>query len=480
MRGLAWVAGGRLLQHAAAVAAIAVLARLLTPRDFGLLAMTLVFTGFAAVFVDLGLTAAIVQRRELQERHLSTAFWVNVATALILAAVLAALSPALAALYDEPRLVGITLVLAVSFPLAALGAVQIGLAERRMEFRRLAVVESGAVVVSFAAAIVAAVAGLGVWSLVVQSVTQAGMRSLVLWLTSGWRPRSGLDRGAARELLAYGGNLAGFNATNYWIRSVDQLAVGAFVGAGPLGLYSRAYQLMLLPLSQVTWVSGRVMFPALSRLGDSTERIRAAYLKAIGLIAFVTFPLMVIIFVAAEPLVLTVLGDQWTGAITILRILCVVGAIQSVTATAGWLYQARGRTDWMLRWGLANAAVTIVAVAIGVQWGAVGVAAAYAVRTVLLAAPALAIPGRLIELGLGQVARTLGGVALASAAVAAPLLAADWVAGDALAALRLLLAVTLGGLVYLAVVATFRIDAWLEARSLFATYVLRRPAEAVA
>ncbi len=431
---LAWTASGRLVQHAAAVAGVAVLARMLAPADFGLLAMAAVFTGFAAVFVDLGLTAALVQRPELTERHRSTAFWVNAGTALLLGLALAALAPLVAAIYDEPRLVGITVALAASLPLAGLGAVQTGLAERRMDFRRLAVIESGAVVLSFAAAIGAAWAGAGVWSLVVQALTQAGARSLGLWLSTSWWPRQRPDRESARELLAYGGHLAGYNATWYWIRSVDQLAVGVGAGAGPLGLYSRAYQLMLLPLSQVTWVSGRVMFPALSRLGDAVERIRSAYLRAVRLIAFVTFPLTVVLFVVAEPLVLTLLGGQWQGAIEIFRILCVVGLLQTVTATAGWIYQARGRTDWMFRWGLANAAVTVTAVVIGVQWGAVGVAVAYAVRTVLLAPPALAIPGRLIGMSLGDVVRSLQGIALAAAATAVPVAACEVAARRSLAA----------------------------------------------
>lgn len=478
--GLAWVAGGRVVQHVAVIAATAVLARLLTPTDFGLVAMTTVFTGFAAVFVDLGLTAALVQRSRLSEAHLSAALSVNIGTSLILAAVLAALSPLIAALYGEAIVMPMMLVLVIAFPLSALAAVQVGLAERAMDFRRLTRIETGATVVSFGVAVVAAASGLGVWSLVLQPVVQAGARSAALWWSSDWRPARRLDRAAARELLDYGGHLAGANATNYWIRSVDQLAVGAFAGAGQLGLYSRAAQLVLLPLTQITWVSGRVMFPALSRLNTATLRARAAYLRAVGLIAFVAFPLMVILFVAAVPLIAVLLGGQWAGSVPIFRILCVVGLVQSVTATAGWLYQSHGRTRWMFRWGLVNVAVTCVAVAIGVHWGAIGVASAYAIRTVLLAGPALAISGSLVGLRLRDHLRALGGIAGASLVVAAATVVTDRALADVVPIVRLAADLSVGACVYMAVVTAARLDAWAEARAVVRQLVRRRMAETAA
>src|SRR4051812_21137905 len=466
--GLAWLSGGRLLQHLAVVGAVAVLARLLTPADFGLLAMPAVFTGFAAVFVDLGLSAALVQRREIGERHLSTAFWLNVGTAVVLAALLCVLAPLLAAVYDESEVIPITLVLALAFPLSALAAVQIALAERTMQFRRLSVVESSALAVSYGAAIAGAVAGLGVWALVLQPVVLAAVRSSALWLSSSWRPSRLFDAGAARDLLGYGGHLAGFNAVTYWTRSFDQFAVGAASGAGELGLYSRSFQLVLFPLSQVTLVSGCVMFPALSRIADSAERIRAAYLRALSLIAFVTVPLIVILFVAAVPLIQVVLGSQWSDAVPIFRVLCIVGVLQSIAATGGWLYRTRGRTDWMFRWSLVSVAVTVIAVAIGVHWGALGVAVAYAIRTVILAPPTLAIPGSLVGVTLLDIGRVLYGIALVAAAAGVALFGIDAVITGAPAWLRLSIDLAAGCALYAAFAAAFRLAALGEARALLA------------
>jgi O-antigen/teichoic acid export membrane protein len=297
---------------------------------------------------------------------------------------------------------------------------------------------------------------------------QAAARSAGLWLSSAWRPSRGFDRAAARDLLHFGGHLAGANALNYWVRSVDQLAVGAVDGARQLGLYSRANQLMLLPLTQVTFVSGRVMFPALSRLVDAPERARRAYLRAVALIAFVTFPLMAVLFVAAVPLIRVLLGSQWAGAVPIFRLLCVVGVLQSITATAGWLYQSRGRTSWMLRWGVVNLVVTCIAVAIGVHWGAVGVAAAYAVRTAIVAGPVLALSGSLVGLRLRALGRALGGIAAAAVVAGLATAGVDYALSGAAPIVRLAGDAAAGALVYVGVVAFAKLEAYGEARALVA------------
>jgi lipopolysaccharide exporter len=454
------------------IAGLAVLARLLAPGDYGLVAMIAVFTGFAAVLVDLGLTAALVSRTTVSQAQLSSAFWLNVGMGGLLALVMVALAPAVAALYGEPRLLVLMPVLALAFPLAALSAVQIALCQRAMNFRRLALVEATATTVALAVAISAAAGGLGVWSLVLQSLTEAAGGSLGLWLASSWRPSVGFDRAAVEGLMSFGANLVGFNVVNYWIRNADNFLVGRFAGAGALGLYSRAYTLMLLPLAQVTWVSGRVMFPALSRIRDDHKRVKRAYLDATSLIGFVTFPLMTTLFVAAESFILTLLGPQWEGAVPIFRVLALAGLLQSVTATAGWLYQSQRRTDLMFRWGLANGAVTILAFAIGIHWGALGVATAYLLKTLVFAPLAFVIPGRLIGLRLREVGSVLAGTSIVCVVVAAATLPIELsgLSGPT----RLALELGVAAIVYLSLAAACRLAAYRQARSLFLTEVLRR------
>jgi PST family polysaccharide transporter len=469
---LAWTVAGRIGQQAVVLVATAVLARLVAPEEFGLVAMAAVFTGFAAIFVDAGLSSALVHEPRLTEAHRRSAFTITVSAGLALGLLLAAAAPLIARFYGEPRLAGVVAVLALAFPLAGLASVPAALGQRTMSFRRLSMIELAGVLLGYAAAIVAAAAGLGVWSLVVLTLTQAVVRAVALWLTDDWRPRVGLDRAALGTLTRFGNPLVGASTVNYWMRNADNLLVGRFAGAVQLGYYTRAYALMLLPLTQVTWLAGRVMLPALTRIRDDVARMREAYLRATSLIGFVTLPAMTLLFVLAEPLVLVLLGPDWTSVVTLFRILCGVGVLQSVTSSSGWVLQALGRTDWMFRWSLVNGTITVTAFAIGVHWGATGVAAAYAIRTALVAPVALALPGRLLRYRPADVVRGVAGSAVLCVPVG--LVAAAIAAAVPGAAPQLLVGALVGVTLYIALAAAVRLRAYTDARGLFLRYVVRR------
>ena len=390
------------------------LARLLVPADFGLIGLILVFTGFASLFVDVGLSGAVIQRADLDDRHASTAFWLNVGAGLVLSALVAALSPLIAAFYDDPTLVALTLAMSLNFAVAGVGLVPRALMQRSMSFHRLAVIEIAATAVAGTAAISAAFAGAGVWSLVVLTVATSVVTTLSLWLCSSWRPRFIVDRAALRDLWSFSAGMFGFQAVNYWSRNFDNLLVGKILGAAPLGLYGRAYSVMLMPISQVNVVTTRVMFPALSRLQGDPARVKRAYLRAVGLIALVTFPVVVCLFVEARSFVLALYGPRWTEMVPILQILCVAGLFQSIGTTTGWIYQSQGRTDWLFRWGLATGVLTIASFSVGIVWGLVGVAVAYTARTLVLVYFNYTIPGKLIGLTFWDVARQVRGVLAAA------------------------------------------------------------------
>jgi O-antigen/teichoic acid export membrane protein len=443
-----------------------VLARLLLPSDFGLIGMIAVFSGFAALFVDLGFGAALVQRRDLDDRHLSSAFWLNVATGLAFACLLAGLAPALAAFYDEARLLPLTLALSTNLLLASMVVVQGALLQREMNFRRLSVIENASTLTAAVLAVGAALAGLGVWSLVVYGLANTTGRGVLLWSLSDWRPRLLIDRKAVGELWHFGSHLVGFASVNYWSRNTDNLLIGKFVGAAGLGIYDRAYQLMLMPLTQVTQVIGRVMFPAFSLIQDDHARVRRAYLRAIGMLSLLTFPIVVGLLVVAEPFVITVFGPKWEEVVPILQILCLAALTQPIGASVGWIYQSQARTDLMFRWGLAAAVLTIIAFAIGVNWGVTGVAVAYVVRTVLLIYPNYAIPGRLIGMSFRDVVRAVQGPL--GAAVATGVVV--WLVGLPLADLAtpslLLVQTAVGACLYVALVHLLSLPPYSEVRQI--------------
>lgn len=446
--GVMWSAGARAVQQFLNFVVTVVIARLLVPEDFGLIAMILVFTGFAMLFVDFGLAAAIVQRKTLDERHLSSAFWMNLGAGLALSGVVAALAPALASIYDEPRLVLLTLVMSSSFLLGSLAIVQSAVLSRAMNFRRLGGIDIGSTLVGGSAAIAAAASGYGVWSLVVQLLVSTLARVALLWALTEWRPRLLFDVHAARELWRFSANLAGFSGVNYWSRNADNFLIGIFVGPAALGIYGRAYNLMLLPLTQVVGVISRVMFPALSRLQDDPERVKRAYLRAIGIIGLITFPLVAGLLVAAEPFVLALLGPKWRDVIPVLQILCVAGLTQSVGATVNWIYQSQGRTDLLFKWGLATSAITLVAFGIGIVWGVYGVAIAYVVRTLGLLYFNYAIPGKLIGMSFGDVVHAMRGVLAAALLMAVTVWAVNALLPDWSPGIVLLIDVVIGVLAY--------------------------------
>lgn len=416
--GLGWSLNAQLLRQVSQLLTTVFLVRLLLPQDFGLVAMVVVFSGFASLFGDM-FGPALVQRQEIEERHYCSVFWLNVAFGVALAGILAGASPLIAKFYREPRLIPVVLLIGLCFPISSLGLVQKAILTRQMNFRALGLIDFSSVTVSGIIAIILAWRGFGVWSLVCQILCMTIFEVVGLWWFCSWRPRIFFNRAAIRELFRFSSHLTGFTAINYWYRSGDNLLVGKFFGSATLGIYSRAYNLMLLPLTQITYVVSKVMFPALSRLQDDKARVRSIYLRSIAIIALVTFPLMLGLLVVADHFVLAVYGNVWANVIPILRIFCILGMVQSVSSTAGWIYQSQGRTDWMFWWGIICTVLYIGAMILGVHLGsAMAVAACLAAMGILLTPFDFSISGSLIGMTLRDVARSTGSVLACATAMA--------------------------------------------------------------
>jgi O-antigen/teichoic acid export membrane protein len=407
--------GRQLLQLATTIC----LARILAPNDFGLMAMAVVGVGFLHLFRDLGTSAALIQHSDAPQALLTSVLWLNLVFALATAAALYAAAPALAAFFAEPALTLVLRLLACGLVLSALGATHQALLERSLRFATLAKIELGATIASSAVALASAAAGAGVLSLVFQSLSLAALSAALLWKSHPWRPAGLPSWSALRGIAGYSGSLAGFNTFNYFARNADYVLVGRFLGAQELGYYSIAYRAMLLPVTSLSGILGRVAFPHFSRLQREGLPIRLAYLRVARAIAFVAFPLSSLVVVSADLLVEVGLGPSWLPVVPVLMILAPVGMLQALGATMGAIYQATGRTDLQLRWGGASGAVYVSAFAVGLPWGIVGVAAAYAAAVALIAYPAFRIPLNLIELRLGDLLGAVSAPALSSAIMAA-------------------------------------------------------------
>ncbi|HVB58315.1 MAG TPA: lipopolysaccharide biosynthesis protein [Candidatus Acidoferrales bacterium] len=363
--------------------ATVVLARLLTPGDFGLVAMVTAVTGLGSAFADLGLSEATIQREEITHDQVNALFWINVAIGVGLMVVTMALAPVLAWLYREPRLVHITLLLSFTFLISGLRVQPDALLRRQMRFASLAIRDVAAYALAVPLAITMAWRGSGYWALVALPVTLNLTGMILSWLMVKWRP--GLPRRNAnvRSLVVFGRDVAASYLLFNVNRSVDNVLIGWYWGAAPLGLYSRAYNLLMLPVRQLNAPAASVAVPAFSRIQCDPERYARYYLRAISLIVWVCAPLFGFLFTGASPVIVLLLGAQWQGAAPVFQILAISALGQLLLESTVWLLVSRGQADRLLKLLLIISPIIIGSFVIGLPFGIKGVALSYSV--VLLA-----------------------------------------------------------------------------------------------
>lgn len=377
VRGGAVTLSSQVIKFILQMGSTIVLARLLLPSDFGLVAMVTAITGFVAMFKDAGLSMATVQRREITHDQVSALFWLNVALSAAVTIVVAALAPLIAAFYSEPRLVWITLALAGTMLFGGFAAQHQALLQRQMRFRALAIIEISSMSGGIAAAIGMALSGSGYWSLIGMVGLTAALNALLVWVLCDWRPGRPKRGSGVGQMVRFGGGLTAFNFLNYFTRNADNVIVGFALGSGPLGVYSKAYNLLMLPIRQINAPVGSVMLPALSRLQNDSGRYHRAYLQAISAIAMVGMPIVVCAFVLADEAVELLLGPGWEQAAAVFRWLAPAAFFGTINVAPGWLCISLGRAGTQVRWAMVSAPLTVLAFLIGVRWGIVGVAAAF-------------------------------------------------------------------------------------------------------
>lgn len=384
-----------------------ILARILAPQEYGLMAMASVFIGFATLVSEMGIGNAIVQRKELSEEHLSSAFWLNMAFGAFFVFLAFLLSPAIAGFYRRPELAPVINVLSLSFLVSAVAVVQQSLLMRAMDFRKLMIRDIAATFLSGIVGIILALKGCGVWSLVFQMLTWVAFNAAFLWYFPRWRPRLLFSKKAVADLTGFGLNMTGFQIVNYFVRNIDQLLIGRLLGAQPLGIYAMAYKLMLFPIQNISWVITRVMFPVFSRIQDDLTSVAESYAKMVEYVSLVTFPMMMFFFVIAPDLIHLLWGTRWEGTVPIVRVLCFCGMVQSVVTVGGTVYVSQGRVALQFRMSLANAALTALSIVIGLRWGVFGVALSYTVFNFLWAPVSIQVVTMILRSDRARIYRIL-------------------------------------------------------------------------
>ncbi len=453
-RGGVFTLGAQLFKFVVSMASTIVLARLLTPQDYGLIGMVAILVAFVTMFQYLGLPAATVRWPTLNHQQVSMLFWVNIALSGAVMLVAMASAPVVAWFYHEPRLVGITIGYSFGIFLAGLAIQHEALLSRQMRFAALAVIETTSISAGLVAAVIAAWYGAGYWALVINQLTMPLVRAVEVWIACRWRPGLPVRGAGVRAMLTFGGNLTGFSFMNFFARNLDNALIGKYWGAYQLGLYAKAYQMLLLPMEQINAPFAAVALPALSRLAETPERYRGAYLRMLEKITILTMPGVAFMIATSDWLVLLLLGTQWSATARIFTLLGVAAIIQPVTKTAWWLFSTQGRTREMLHWGIISGLITISAIVAGLPWGAVGVAASYAITDLCLTTPLLFwYIGRRGPVRTADFYRTLAPAACAAlSALGVVVLARPWLAGFQLIT-RLTLALALTACVALLVLA---------------------------
>ncbi|MCK6624171.1 MAG: MOP flippase family protein [Anaerolineae bacterium] len=421
-KGVFWINADRVMGQILGLISTAILARLLIPADFGLVAMANLVTNLMNLITELGLAEAIIQREELEERHKSTAFWVNMISGCVLACVTVLTAPLAAWFFESPDLQPILSVLSLSFVFGTFGSVQEALFIRRMQFQVVAMARISYTVIRVVITIILALAGLGVWSLVIGNLAGTLTGSGLMWIFSSWRPKLILSRDGLGELLRFSLNLVGARVMGYFGNKIADILVGKFLGPAALGVYSIASNITWVLRAQLATSVTEATFPAFASIQQDDERLRRGYIKLVKYISLVTFPAMVGLIIVAPEFVQIVYGSKWQEVVLPLQILCFGAAFSTLGIINGPIQKAKGRTNLHLNLVSTSVVLSVIFTIIGANYGLVGVSIAIAVRSLLWMWIAAFFTYALINLSFKPVIKalypatlgslTMGGVAI--------------------------------------------------------------------
>jgi O-antigen/teichoic acid export membrane protein len=405
--GIISVAGGygsAALQLAASV----VLARLLTPDDFGLVAIITALTSFAPLLIDFGLADVTVQKSRITNGQVSTLFWISSGIGLAIAICIASANPLIALAYHDPRLKSIALFSALTFALSGLSGQHLALLRRTLQFTTIAKIQFLGALVGVAVAIFLALRGFGYWAIVFRPVANAAIVTAGAWLACPWRPGRPAFNSEVGAMIRFGLHVVGFSVVYTISRALDRIGLGLFYTPKDVGYYQNAYTLydnsIFSALAQVHTVGSA----ALSKLQSNPTVLSDKYVSALSTLAFYMMPAAAILSVTAQDVVVIILGQKWTQAGALLSILSLRGIFQVIEGSQGWLHLSLGRPDRWKNWGIVTAVVQVVAVACGLPFGTEGVAIAMVVASAVIALPSISYAGRPAGIGTRRVMRATG------------------------------------------------------------------------
>ncbi|MEL6490819.1 MAG: lipopolysaccharide biosynthesis protein [Cyanobacteria bacterium J06621_3] len=360
------------------------LARLLSPEAFGLLAMANVFWSFMTVFLDQGFAQALIQCRKLEPEHLDTAFWTNLAIGIVLAGISIVSAQFVADGFSQPQLTPILQCFSTLFVITALSNVQKALLEREFAYKAIAMRSVLGLLSGGVVGVTLALSGYGVWSLVGQRLTQEAMGSLVLWRASHWRPRFKFSKPHFNQLFSFGISLLALNFIGFFNKRGHELLIGYYLGPVPLGYYAIAHRVLETLMHLLVKTTSQVALPTFSRLQEDLGQFRKVFYTATQLTSLVAFPVFLGLAVLAPEMIALLFGDKWQASVPIIQILTFAGIVQSVSFFKGHILMAMGKPSWRLWQSLLSITLNIIGFIVAFQWGIAAVAIAYVIRRYLV------------------------------------------------------------------------------------------------
>lgn len=408
-----------------------VLARLLEPRDFGIVGMVTAVIGVLSLLKDFGLSAASVQRSSVSDEQMSTLFWINVLVGAILALLSLAAAPVLAAFYHEPRLLAVTAVMAAGFLFNAAGVQHSAVLQRQMRFTALSAIDILSLVISMAIGVVMALRGYGYWALVGIPVAAPLVSTVGFWLTARWVPGRPRRQVGVSSMMRFGGLITLNGLIVYVAYNLEKVLLGRYWGATAVGLYGRAYQLINIPTDNLNSAAGGVAFAALSRVQEDTQRLKSYFLKGYALVLALTLPVTLFAALFAKELIFVVLGPKWNDTAMLFRLLAPTILIFALINPIGWLLFSLGMLGRSLKIALVLTPLVVAAYFVGLPYGPKGVAIAYSSIMTLWAVPHIAwgIRGTVIsmrDIALAVSRPLVSGIAAGALALAVQLAGNQW------------------------------------------------------
>jgi len=384
-----------------------VLARLLTPADFGLVATIQVFTGFAGLFAGGGMGQALVQAKEVEDRDYRVVFTAQLAVGVLIYLLFFSIAPWFAWWFDNDLYKGLLRVSAVTFLIRPLQSVSVAMLSRAMRFKPISLTGITGLFATGVVSVALAFSGAGVWSIVLGGLVGGSANALGVLYASGFRPGLAFSRDSLARLGSYGTKIAILEVVSYAKSQTSTLFVSHFLGPSPTGIYNKASSLRSMPTDIVGASVYQPVFRALSGVQDNLDKTRYMYLRTLLLVTVYTYPLYVGLLWLAEPFIRVVYGEQWVSAAEPLQILAATGFLLCLGTPAGAVVAAQNRLGRELRVQLESWALLMVGLLMGVRWGIHGVAVAVTVVTVYTGVRMTVVAASLIKLRLGQVLRAL-------------------------------------------------------------------------